>query len=150
MDIEHFTDEELCVFASDLKVKQEGVLQSYKAFDKCIASALCAAGSKRRRALFCETYVSSIRKSLTKVVCDLLNDEQKQQIVEFCISSTVEKNVYNATIYLGADTVLILEELVPIFMSRQRKLKIPSLSSKSQRILSSCNTLLIALTTLSE
>lgn len=75
MDIEHFTDNELCVFSNHVKAKQEGVLQSYKAFDKCIASALCAVGSKRRTPI-CGTYASNIRESLVKVVRHVLNDEQ--------------------------------------------------------------------------
>ena len=83
---------------------------------------LCAVGSKRRTPA-CGTYASSVRERVVKVVRRVLNDEQKQQIIEYCMRSSNEKNVYNATACLGVETILVLEKLVPVFISRSKKLK---------------------------
>lgn len=116
-----FTDAEIAAFAERIQKKQTGPLPSFKNPSKCIASALCRIGSMRNT-LICGDYANKICERLKKIVGLLFSEQQKEQIISYCMDDTAAKTVDFAITHLGAGTVETLERLVPVFMSRAKKL----------------------------
>lgn len=113
-EIKCFTDEEIVLFAETLKLYygcEEFTSQS------CITSALCEIGCHRRTPL-CGRVIEARRQTINRYIPRLLDEAQKQRIVDFCLDDEISKTSDSAYQYLGRVLYVTLAALVPIYPTR--------------------------------
>ena len=113
-EIKCFTDEEIMLFAETLKYDiRSGEFTS----QCCITSALCKIGCHRRTPL-CGRVVEARRQTIDRYIPRLLDEAQKQRIIDFCLDDEISKTHASAYQYLGKGLYITLAALVPFYPTR--------------------------------
>lgn len=113
-EIKCFTDEEIVLFAETIKYF---ICSGEFTSQFCITSALCEIGCRRRTPL-CGRVMADRRKTINRYLPRLLDEAQKQRIIDFCLDDEIPKTHASAYQYLGEVLYITLAALVPVYLSR--------------------------------
>ena len=120
-EIEHFTDEEIMLFAEALKNANNGETYGIcirgDASQNCIAIALCMVGCRRRNAQ-CSRNINSACQTRNRYIQRRFSEEQRKLIIDFCLDDEISKTHASAYQYLGKGLYITLAALVPFYPTR--------------------------------